>query len=199
VVIRTINKYKKGEKMKKIMGITGVILSMIIIVVFGSSCVGQNIAERITEGVIEKAIEGESGGNVEIDLSEGEEGEIRISSEDSEITLGTGAELPEGFPEDVPIYGDMEITTSFTSSEDDKNIYSITAVSPKSVEEIFDWYINELSGWSIENEYKLDADNGENSGKNYNLIAQMDGITLTLGLSGHDEETGILLAVGVAK
>jgi len=178
--------------MKKLMGITTVILLMIIIVVFGSSCVGRNIVERITEEAIEKAIEGESGGNVEIDISGGEEGKVSISSEDGEITLGSGAELPEGFPENVPVYGDMEIASSYKNTEDDKIFYSITAESAKSVEEIFEWYKDELSGWSIENESKLDA----TSGKNYSLLAQMDDITLTLMLSGRgDEETGILLGV----
>ena len=192
--------------MKKLLGIATIILSMIIVLVFAGGCLGQNIAERVVEEAIEKALESESGGNVEIDLENGEvniqsdEGEVSISSddesveiksEDGEATFGTGAELPEGFPEIVPLYADIEITSSFKSSDGDKNNYSITAESQKSIEEIFNWYKDELSGWSIENEFKIDSD----SGKNYTLVAKMGDITLTLGLLGYVDKTGISLTV----
>ncbi len=148
--------------MKRLTAIIALTVSMLLVLLLASGCFGQNIAERIAEEVIEKAIEEDNGENVEIDLDDdgitikGEDGEVSISaddetveikSDDGEFTIGLGAELPEGFPGNVPVYPDMEITTSWRSTDNDKDNYSISGLTEDAGDDVFAWYKDKLSGW----------------------------------------------------
>ena len=168
--------------MKKMLAITATVVSLMLVLVFAGGCLGQKIAdkitEKVTEEIIEKAIESEGGEDVEIDLDDGEmtiqsdDGEVNISaddetveikSDDVEMTIGTGAELPEGFPGNVPVYPDMEIITAWEVTDEGKDSYSISATSDKSTDEIFNWYKDKLSGWKTEMESTTNTDDGKMS------------------------------------
>jgi len=192
--------------MKKPITITAVVISVLLALVSAVGCLGQRIAEKVTEEAIEKAIEKESGENVEIDLEEGEiniqgeEGDVSISSDDEsveiksdegEATFGTGADLPEGFPEDVPVYGNMTITSSWKSTQDGKDNYSITGISQDSVDDVFEWYKSQLGGWDIEGEFVIDTDEGKTS----SLGAGSGGMEMTLMVMESDEGTTIVQTV----
>jgi hypothetical protein len=196
----------KGENMKRLLAIVAVVASAIMIIVFTAGCVGQKIAEKLTEETIERAIEKESGEDVEIDLDEGSmtvdtgEGQVNIDSDgesmeiqtdDGKAEFGTGADLPEDFPGDVPLYSDMEITTSWKSSEGDKTNYSITAVSEKGVDEIFGWYKDNLGGWEISGEFSLDTEEGKTSSFN----AAKGEVEMTLMIMETEEGTTIVQSV----
>jgi hypothetical protein len=196
----------EGEKMKKILPVTAAAASIVMIVVFAGGCLGQKIAEKVTEKTIEKAIERDSGEDVDMDLDEGSmtiksgEEEINIDtdkqsmemqSDEGEAEFGTGAELPEDFPTDVPIFADMQITTSWKSSEGDKTNYSITAVSDSSIDDIFGWYKDELGGWEISGEFTLDTDEG----KTASLNAVKGETEMTLMVMESDEGTTIVQSV----
>lgn len=192
--------------MKKITAIIAVIISMLLILLLASGC-KQNIAERIAEEAIEKAIEQDSGENVEIDLDEGEitiesdEGEVNISSDEEsveissdegEVNIGTGTELPEGFPGIVPVYPDMEINASWKATEEDKNSFSISGVTEDSVEDVIAWYKDNLGGWNIEGEYTMSADEGTTS----TLNVSGDGYTLdVMVVDSEDDQTAIFMSV----
>lgn len=162
--------------MKRIIVIITVITSIVLALTFAIGC--KNIAGRIAEEAIEKAIEKESGENVEIDLDEGqvtiegEDGEVNISSDnetveiktdDGEVTFGTGAELPEGFPGVVPVYPDMEITTAWKSTEDGKDNYSISGITKDAGDDVFAWYKDMLKSWDIDGEFTMSGDEGKSS------------------------------------
>ena len=191
--------------MKKIIVIATIITAILLAIVFTGGCKGR-IVQNLTENAIEKAIEQESGGNVDVDLDDGEitiqgeDGEVNIStddetveiqSDDGEATFGTGADLPEGFPSGVPVYDNMTITTSWKSSADGKDNYSITAVSEDNVDDVFGWYKSELEGWEIEGEFSLDTDEG----KNASLGAKNGAMELTLMVMETDEGTTIVQTV----
>ncbi|MFC2159345.1 hypothetical protein ACFLQS_01360 [Actinomycetota bacterium] len=194
--------------MKKIIAIIAVVVSILLVLFAVSGCkVGQNIAENIAEEAIERAIEKESGENVEIDLEEGEmtikgeDGEVNISSDDDtveiksdegEATFGSGAELPEGFPGNVPVYPDMELTTSWKSTEGDKDNYSISGLTEDAGDDVFEWYKDKLSGWNIEGEFTMSGDDGKTS----TLSAKGDGLTVTIMvIETEDEGTAVVQTV----
>lgn len=193
--------------MKKLFAITAVIVSMLLVLLAASGCFGQNIAEKIAEEAIEKAIEKDSGENVEIDLEDGEmtiqgdDGEVNISSDDDtvkiesddgEVTFGSGAELPDDFPGNVPVYPDMEITTSWTSTENDKASYSISGLTDDEGDGVFAWYKDELSGWNIEGEFTMSGDDGKTS----TLSAKGSGFVVTIMVfETEDEGTTIVQTV----
>lgn len=141
--------------MKKIVALTAVI-SMTIFMLFSvSGCfnLGQKVVEKITEEVIEKAIESE-GGEAEVEI--GEEG-VSIKTDEGEMTIGEGTDLPEGFPKVVPVYPDMQFSTSWKSVDDGKVSFSVTGTSSDSGKEIFDWYKSKLRGWDIEGEFVAES------------------------------------------
>lgn len=141
--------------MKKIVALTAVI-SMTIFMLFSvSGCfnLGQKVVEKITEEVIEKAIESE-GGEAEVEI--GEEG-VSIKTDEGEVTIGGDAELPEGFPKVVPVYPDMQLSTTWKSVDDGKDYFSVSGISSNPGKEVFDWYKSKLSGWDIEGEFVAES------------------------------------------
>jgi hypothetical protein len=182
--------------MKKIIAIIAVIVSIVLVLFMASGCkFGQNIAEE----AIERAIEKESGENVEIDLDEGEmtiqgeDGEVNISSDDdtvkiesddSEVTIGSGAEIPEGLPNIVPVYPDMEITASWTTTENDKNSYFLSGLTNDKGDDVFAWYKDKLSGWDIDGEFTMSGDEGKTS----SLSAKGNGLVINILVADTKDE-----------
>ena len=190
--------------MKKLITVVAIAVSMFLVLFILSGCkLGQNIAENIAEEAIEKAIEKESGENVEIDLEEGEmsiegeDGEVSISSDDDsveiksddgEVTFGSGAELPEGFPGNVPVYPDMELTMSLIVDEG----YSISGLTEDAGDDVFAWYKDKFSGWTIEGEFSMNTDEG----KTASLSAKGNGLMVTiLVIETEDEGTAVVQTV----
>lgn len=165
---------------------------MTLSVVLMSGCLGERIAGAVAEKVVEKAIENESGGEVDIDLSEGEikiqgeDGEVSISSDEEGVsiqsdegqaTYGSSAELPDTFPGSVPVYPGMEINSSFESTGDSgKSNWSIGGITADPGEDVFGWYKEQMSGWEPEGEFT-----SENEGeKTMTFAAGNDAYTVNI-------------------
>ncbi len=175
--------------MKKIIAIIAVIVHMLLVLVLASGCFGQNIAEKIAEEAIEKAIESDSGENVDIDF---DDGEITIESDDGEVSIGMGSDLPDNFPDNVPVYPDMEIISSWFVTEDDKDSYSINGLTEDAGSDVFAWYKESLSGWEIENEFSASGDDMKTS----SLSAKSGGLVVVIMVvETEDEGTSIMLSV----
>ena len=82
---------------------------------------------------------------------------MSIKTDEGEMTIGEGTDLPDGFPDVIPVYPDMTIQTAWKSTEDDKDNFSISALSDDSGEKIFNWYKDKMSGWEIESEFTQDS------------------------------------------
>lgn len=175
--------------MKKILMIVAVLVSILLTLVFAGGCLGQKISEKITEKVaeeiIEKAIEGESGKSVDIDL---DDGEMTIKSDDGEVTIGTSVELPDGFPGNVPVYPDMEITMGWAVTEDNKDSYSINGFTEDAGDDVFAWYKEKLSGWDIESEFTASGEDVTTS----SLSAKSGGLEMFLMVIESEEEGTII-------
>ena len=175
--------------MKKIIAITAVIVPMLLILVLASGCFGQNIAEKIAEEAIEKAIESDSGENVDIDL---DDGEMTIESDDGDVSIGMGADLPDNFPDNVPVYPDMEIISSWSVTEDNKDSYSINGLTEDAGSDVFAWYKENLDGWEIENEFSASGDDVKTS----SLSAKSGGLVVVIMVvETEDEGTSIMESV----
>ena len=175
--------------MKKTLTITAILVSLLLVLVFAGGCLGQKISEKITEEVIEKAIESEGGENVDIDL---DDGEMTIESDDGEVNISMGADLPDNFPDNVPVYPDMEIISSWAVTEDDKDSYSINGLTDDAGDDVFAWYKSKLSGWDIENEFSASGDDVKTS----SLSAKSGGlVTVIMVVETEDEGTNIIQSV----
>jgi len=176
-------------EMKKAIALV-LVISLAIFMLFSvSGCfnLGQKVAEKVTEKAVEKAIESE-GGEAEVDI--GEEG-VSIKTDEGEMTIGEGAELPDDFPKVVPVHPDIEISSSWKSVENGKENFSISGMTSDSREKIFNWYKDELGGWEIEGEFT-----SESGGESTSTISANDGTySVVVLIMESDEGTVVTLAV----
>jgi len=149
-------------------------------------------SEKITESAIEKALENTSEENVDVDLEGGEA--VVKDEKGEEAQIGEDVELPEGWPNDIPVYPDSKfsISTKTKNGETNKNEYAVWgAVTKGSAEDVYKWYKEKFSGWELETDQYTKSDEGDLAflyfkGKGYE-------VSVTIGES--DEETSIGIQV----
>lgn len=143
--------------MKKILAITLVIsLGLLMLFPLSGCKVGPRAAERYAEETLQRAIGDE--GEVTID-SGGEQ--VTIKTDEGETTIGQSASLPDGFPDEIPVYPNIKITTSTRSTNNGKVSFSVAAESSDSFEDVSSWYMNQLEGWENKNEMTTEGDDGK--------------------------------------
>jgi len=184
MILRIVRRFK----MKKAIALAAVISMAIFMLFSASGCfnLGQKVAEKVTEKAVEKAIESE-GGEAEVDI--GEEG-VSIKTAEGEMTIGEGAELPEGFPKVVPVYPGMQITTSWKGTEDGKETFSVSALTSNPGSTVFDWYKSELKGWENEGEFTSES-GGEST---FTISANNGTYSVVVMIMESDEGTVVTLA-----
>ena len=101
--------------------------------VLASCSPGDLIGSAIEKGV-EKGVEAASGGEIDIDK---DSGTISISGEDGELSIGGGAGLPDGFPDEVPLI-DGEIGGGMRVSEGDTDGFMASVNAKGSISDVYD-------------------------------------------------------------
>jgi hypothetical protein len=72
-----------------------------------------SIGERVTEGVLERAV----GGDADVDIDDDGEGSITVESSEGTSRFGDVDSLPDSFPDDVPLpSADYQITQTLEDS-----------------------------------------------------------------------------------
>lgn len=109
---------------------------------------GSSLAEQAVEEGAER-----SGTDVDVDIDE-ESGEFSVRGEDGEgsFSVGGSGELPESFPDGFPLPDDVRIGSSFSSEQEGRSGFSVTAEASGSYDEIVSFYEEALpsSGYEIE-------------------------------------------------
>lgn len=73
---------------------------------------GEKAAQEAGDKLVEKALESE-GEDVDVDSSDGN---VKVETEDGTATYGDNVDLPDGFPDDVPLpQGEYSIVSAITS------------------------------------------------------------------------------------
>ncbi len=142
----------------------------------------------IAEQVAEKAVEESTGVKVDAD-----EDQMTITTEDGETLEvdAEGADLPDGFPSDVPVYdADIEGSTSFSSGEGQN--FSIALVTTDSFDDVVDWYKSEFEskGWESVGETVANVD-----GDSTAVLAYEKGDVEASVTIGEDSENGGILNI----
>ncbi|MBD3345835.1 MAG: hypothetical protein GF401_12300 [Chitinivibrionales bacterium] len=111
-----------------------------------SGC-GKKGEEKIAENIVKKAIEKESGGKADVDISNGN---VNIKTDDGEmsVTSGKNARIPEAFPTDILIYQGSSVEAAMEVPEG----YSVQLKSDDDVTKIAETYKADMKaqGWSQE-------------------------------------------------
>ncbi len=126
--------------------------------------------------------------DIELD-SESGSANIRVSTEegDIEVSSGENAKLPEGMPEDIPIYPDMKISLSQRQSQD--NAYSVIGVSQEASDKVAAWYKKEAAaqGWSETSSQEMDM----GTMKMHTFAFEKDGRQLSVNVMRQEGATQI--------
>ena len=168
---------------------TAALLATSALALLTAGCGGaaDKVSEQVAEKAVEQAIENEGGGNVDIDTDG--DGSLSIETEDGSFSTGTG-ELPETWPEDVPLPEGLEIGAGTTMDSSDGKLVSITAASDASPAELLEELKETLSAWTISGEVSSTSTTGDlasaqwdTEGRRLTFVATSspDGTALTIG------------------
>ena len=153
-------------------------------------------AENLAEEAAERAAEAAGGGDVEIDVDEGG-GNVTIGNDEGSVSVGSGASLPEDFPQDMPLPPDVPLAagSSFDQGEGERVIgaqYSMEGSSRDQQSELASYYESELpaAGWTVVSTNSVDGPG--TLGTFYEVEKGDLSGSVVVSLLGPDEESPIL-------
>jgi hypothetical protein len=113
------------------------------VIVLGSVFLFSGCGENIGESIIEKAVESQTGGKVDINT---DKGEMNIKTKEGDVNVsGDGAAtLNPNFPKDIYIAPDAKIQLSMVSEQGET--YSAAYITEMKVDEIYAKYKEDLAG-----------------------------------------------------
>ena len=180
--------------MKKIIALA-VIISLAAFMLFsagGCSKIGQQIAETISEETIEQAIEqGIEDEGVDVDI---DEGEVTITTDEGETSWGLTTELSPDFPNTVPLYPNMTLTSEMTWQEDGEKYFVESFETNDDGKKIFDWYMSKFpaEGWTVDYNSTTTSNSDE-----YFYVTANDGVLETsVIVSVYEGDTSVSINVG---
>lgn len=140
-------------------------------------------SEAVAERATEKAIESQTGGNVDIDTDG--DGEVTIETEDGDLSFGS-TEVPDSWPEDVPLPDDLEVSSAseIPNANNEGPLVSITGTTSTSPEEVLALLKDALSDWEISGESTSTGGGGTLTGAQFDT----DGRRVTFAANAADGE-----------
>lgn len=120
--------------------------------------------QRVAEEATEKAVERATGVDIE---KEGDK--VTVTGEQGEQVSVTGeaTELPEGFPDDVPVFEDAKIMSSASMTDGGKTTFIVTFETAAAVADVQKFYEDALAEkkWTITNKVS-----GSSEGKDTAMV-----------------------------
>jgi hypothetical protein len=110
--------------------------------------------DKAAEKIAEKAIEADSGGDVDI-----KDGEVSVTDDEgNKSTMTSSDELPDGFPKEVPLPDGAKIQSGTkVSTGDDGDTFVVTAAVDDASKDVLAFYKDELDGFKTDMEIATDS------------------------------------------
>ncbi len=169
-----------SKKQSKGMSITGIILSLVsILVVAGIMFFAANFFNFLDDFAEEAGVDIDSDGNG-----------ISIESEDGEESFSISSELPEDFPAEVPLYEPAELNSSTSYSEGDEMVYTVSLFSDDDFADVDEFYGQAFAdGWTDQEQ------SGFQDGVLSTYFASRDNLEVVASVSVEGDGTNINLTV----
>lgn len=113
------------------------------VLIAGSASCSADVSDRAAERIAEA----NGGGDVDIDTSDGR---VAVETEDGSFVAEAGGELPEGWPDDVPLPSEYTIETSSTMDVGDGPVLSVLLRTGGAPDAVFDDLESGFDGWTQE-------------------------------------------------
>lgn len=158
--------------MKKSKLLIFVVIGLVILGVAGYF-IRKAVSRRIGESAVEKLIEAQTGGKVDVDTN-ADGSDVTIKTEDGSFQYSAGGDvkIPDGFPKELIVASDAKLTFA-TSSNDGASISYLTNAS---LDSIFNEYKSKLAGLGWKKEMELTTD--ENRMLNFSKSTEAAAITI---------------------
>ena len=152
-------------------------------VVVLSGCWPFPSSEEIGQKIMEKAIESQTGGKVDVDA---DKGIMSVDTKDGSFSAGENVKIPDNFPKDIFVLSDAKVAFAMSGAAGEKS-YSISYFTSTTPEEAMSKYKDEMikNGWQKENETDMGT-----QGKILNFKKGQVSVMITLGTSEDEENKG---------
>lgn len=145
--------------------------------------------EAVSEQIVEEAA-GEG-----VDLEIGDDGQIAsIETEDGSLEMSANGEVPEEWPDDVPLFEDGTVNSSQVATSDGQTIVSIDFVTDADAGAVFEAMVDayESAGFTT----TATTNMGDDSGSIDGYVGERNGTTITMSvISDPSSPTGVILGV----
>lgn len=146
----------------------------------------ESISQKLGENIVEKTIESQTGGKIDINS---DSGQMNIQTEEGTMSVSTGGsgKLPANFPSDMFTYSDAKIIFSLEGAKG-TNEYTVNYQTATSVVDAISKYKQVMtgSGWTKESEINTGTDDST-------MLTFKKGeksVAIAIGKSAEDESLG---------
>jgi hypothetical protein len=150
----------------------------------------KKIREKMEQKVAEKAVEGMTGGQVQI---EGDKVTVNGKDGNGSVQFGT-AKLPDDWPSEIPVYPGAKLLTAMTTTDKGVSGHVLTLETTDSVDKVITYYKSKLSGYKS----MLDMSSGEG----HTLALENDATHLQVNISATPQgntKTNVFLLAGKGR
>jgi hypothetical protein len=143
-------------------------------------------AEEAMETAIESQI-AKDGGSAKVEIGDDDMSfKFEDKTSGAKMAFGKSVEMPQDFPQDVPVYNPM--TLSMAHSQEENKTFMVQGVTPDSVAKVAAFYAEETpkQGWSEET-------NMEQGEKMRAVVYKKESRSLNLVLAATEEGTSIMI------
>lgn len=115
------------------------------------ACGGGNDEDAANDAADELAEKLAESGNDDADVDiDSESGQVDVSTPDGDMSFGDGTELPDDFPDDIPLPPGYELTSAMSNTDGASSGWSITGTVPDADDGTFDDLVAAFTsaGWT---------------------------------------------------
>ncbi len=153
------------------------------------------IADKAGEKVVEKGVEAAGGSDVDIDTDG--DGSVSIDSDEGSLKIGSG-ELPDGFPDEVPLPDDFKIEGSMSMGTNDRDSFTVQMSSPDAdVEKTHDDLKSRIEASGFEIMSTNSMGDGENMMRSFTI--KNDDWSGSVTVSGDPDQTSVNYTIMTAE
>jgi len=154
---------------------------LLLTLVLAAGMILSGCTKKAAETAAEKAIEGATNGQAEVDI---DTNSVKVNTNGSSVQIGGDVAMPENFPDDVYVV-DGTLTYAMTIAENKS--YTVTVTTNKSVSEVKSLYETKLAedGWAIDVNSMIQGSLG--------LGAQKGNRTVTITAATQDDKTMVVI------
>ena len=175
-----------SESQKKTVKIVLIVVGVLVLMsIVGTALLGF-FGAKIGTSVIERATDS--------DISVSDD-EVTIETEDGSFNTSNSAELPEDFPEIVPLFDPADVKSSSRTGRADGALWIVSFATENSADEIYDFYMSQLGegGWETISTFE------SGDMKNLSAMNEAANTRVQLSLTGDSEENQTTFSLTVSK